>query len=405
MADRVLLMSHCVPPIVRGPSVVINRLFKRFSKDSYVILTSRFDAKKGIEIDERLRLPCKYYYVNIDTIVGGYNTDFFGILKKWLQVIPIVIKGINVIKREKCGKLLVCPTHGNFFLAAWVMHKVCRTPLYVYFFDLFSSDNGNVFFEPFMRRITQRLALRSAKCAFVMSEKLKDWYQARYPALNIRVIRHPVDRAQYFINNNRQISPNAKSIKIVFTGMIYEYQIDAIQNLAKAVNALDSVQFHIYSQRSKTYLEDMGVAGANIFYYGCLPNDEIIQVQKNADILFLPMSFHGEGTDRDVIMTASPTKIGEYLTSGRPILVHAPEDSYIAWYAKKYELGFVVEQRDAMLLKKAVETLLSDSKLRQRLVANALKASEMYDVGKAWNILTKELALVEKFGNNSSIGG
>lgn len=384
MANKVLLMSHCVPPLVRGSSVIITRLFKHFPNDSYVILASRFDKKAGLEVDEKLRLPCRYYYTNNETIVGGTKNDFFSRLGKWLEVIPIVMKGAKVVVEEKCSKILVYPTHGNFLLAAWAIHKIWKKQLYIYLFDLFfTSENGSNF-EQLMRKITEKAAMGSAECVFVMSEKLRDYYQAKYPKLSIKIIRHSVDRTKYLSrhDDNGQFDPTAKPVTIVFTGMIYGYQIDAIQNLARAVNGLDDVRFHIYTQRSRKYLEDMGVCGKNVFHYGYLSNDEIPRVQKNADILFLPMTFGGKGLNKDIVKTASPSKIAEYLAAGRPILIHAPSYSYVAWYANKYGFGLVVEEQDTNSLRAAIMRLMCDPQLKEKLIVNARKTAEMHDISR-----------------------
>ena len=378
-------MSHCVPPIVRGPSVIINRLFKRFPNDSYVILTSRFDKKAGLEVDEKLRLPCRYYYTNGETIVGGYKNDFFSRLGKWFEVIPIAMKGAKVAGEEKCGKVLVCPTHGNFLLAAWLIHKILKKPLYVYFFDLFTVSNEKLRLDAFMRKMSERMALKSSECIFVMSEKLEEYYQARYPGLKIRLIRHPVDEKEYMDCTRKEtedphISAGPKNI--IFTGMIYEYQIDAIQNLARAVSDLEGMEFHIYTQRSKDYLSAMGVLGKNVVYKGYESNRVLANIQKSADILFLPMSFHGIGTDPDVIKTASPSKISEYLAAGRPMLIHAPEDSYIAWYARKFEFGLVVDSQDIEVLKSAISELHKNIVLRKKLIANAKNMAKAHDISR-----------------------
>lgn len=400
--NKILLMSHCVPPTVRGPSVIISRLFSYFLSNSYGILTSQFE-RKGIHIDNDLRLSCKYYYVNIEPTAFGYKRTYYNILKKWLEVIPIVIKGLNVIKKGGFDKLVVCPTHGNFFLAAYLMHKICKKRLYVYYFDLFIINQRKPGFETFMRLLTERLALRSVECAFVMSEKLKDYYQARYPNLKIKIIRHSIDKRKY-LSCNENINKNGNSNmgpkKIVFTGMIYEYQIDAIRNLARAVNELNDVEFHIYTQRSKESLESMGVSGKNIVYCGYVTERELVRIQKDADILFLPISFHGPGTNADVIKTASPSKIAEYLAAGKPILVHAPEDAYITWYARKYEFGLVVDKPDLMALRKAITELGTNRQLREKLVSNSGKVSRMHDVSKVSRYLMEELGIV---GTSSGI--
>ncbi len=246
-----------------------------------------------------------------------------------------------------------------------------------------------------MRKITEKLAMGSAECVFVMSEKLRDHYQAKYPKLNMRIIRHSVDRTKYHLRHDdkERFDPTAKPVTIVFTGMIYGYQIDAIQNCAKAVNELDGVCFHIYTQGSREYLEGMGVCGKNVFYFGYLSNDDICRVQNNADILFLPMSFGGKGVNKDIVKTASPSKIGEYLAAGRPILIHAPNYSYVAWYASKYGFGLVVEDQDTNSLIAAIMRLMCDPQLKAKLILNAGKTVELHDISRVSHEFIKGLGM------------
>jgi len=391
---KLLLMSHCIPPIVRGTSVIISRLFNSFPVNEYVALTS-LTKRKELPVNNDLRLPCKYYYVDIETTTGGYKRTYSNIVRKWVEVVPIVIKGIKVIKKERCDRILVIPTHGNFFLAAYLINRIMKTRLYVYFFDAFIPEKEGFGFHSFMRKVTQRVALRSTQCAFVMSEKLQNYYQLRHPILRLKTVRHPVDRKKYKAVNMGEykaasIYPQFKTI--VFTGMIYEYQIDSIRNLARAINELNDVQFHIYTQRTREYLESMGVYGDNIIYFGYVTEKEMVRIQKNADILFLPMSFHGPGTNPDVIRTASPGKLAEYLAAERPILVHAPEDAYISWYAKKHGFGLVVDRPDITLLRESVRQLINDKELREELVLNASNLCKMHDVSKVSRFFMKELA-------------
>lgn len=382
--SKILLMSDCVPPIVRGPSIILYRLFKHLRANSYSVLTSQYDGK-GLILNKNLKLSCKYYYAKVETTVGGYKRTYFSTLIKWIEAFKIALEGVKVVKSEGHDKILVCPTHGNYLLAAYFVHKICKKNLYIYFFDLFRANKKWFDFDGLMRDLTVKLAAKSADGAFVMSEKLKDYYHARYPNLKIHIIRHPIDMKDYVShteNSSRNGGNSSVPKKIVFTGMIYEYQIDAIQNLVKALEGFKNIEFHIYTERSKQYLESMGVTGENIIYCGYADNRDLIRIQKEADILFLPMSFHGRGTNPDIIRTASPVKISDYLAAGRPILVHAPEDSYIAWYAKKYEFGLVVDEPNANSLRGAIMRLMRDSQLKETLIFNAAKTGEMHNISR-----------------------
>ena len=75
-------------------------------------------------------------------------------------------------------------------------------------------------------------------------------------------------------------------------------------------------------------------------------------IQRNADILFLPLAFNSPYPE--IIKTSSPGEIGEYLAGKKPILVHAPSDSFISWYFRKYNCGCVVDDDDSEKLAAAI---------------------------------------------------
>jgi glycosyltransferase involved in cell wall biosynthesis len=116
-------------------------------------------------------------------------------------------------------------------------------------------------------------------------------------------------------------------------------------------------------------------------------------VQQQADILFLGLAF--DSPIPEVIRTSAPGKMGEYLGSGRPILVHAPPDSFLSWYFKKEEWGMVVDQKDATVLGRGIERLLEDGRLRKRLVQNALSCARRdFSLRKARNELLRVLQAI-----------
>ena len=67
--------------------------------------------------------------------------------------------------------------------------------------------------------------------------------------------------------------------------------------------------------------------------------------------------------------------MAEYLASGRPVLVHAPRDSFVSWYFNRYECGLVVDRKDPAALSQAIWRLPDDADLR-RVGANAHTCAE-----------------------------
>ncbi len=384
--SKILFISHCVPPIPFGPSALFLRLFKYFPGDSYVVLTSRYE-KKIDTMGLGDKLQCKYYYAG-QTILGDYTR--WSSIREWLDVIAMVVKGLAIIRKEKITDLMVHPISGNFLLASYILHRITRIPLYIYALDLYTAAQ-TYRIRKLMSVPIEKAVMKVAKKVFVMSEALRDFYGNKYDFEPV-LLPHPIELKSY----NTQIVKNMKKARsgrkvIAFTGMIYEAQLDALQNFAGAVNGMSEVEFHIYSHRVTSKLISLGLSGNNIIHHGYVEQSKIADIQRDADILFLPMAFNSPYPD--IIKTASPAKLPEYLASGTPILVHAPEYAYISWYARKYGWGLVVDKPNLELLREAVEVLLRDDFLKEKLVQNAFNTVKMHDEVSVSNTLQKCLGI------------
>jgi glycosyltransferase involved in cell wall biosynthesis len=145
---------------------------------------------------------------------------------------------------------------------------------------------------------------------------------------------------------------------------------DAFRNLTEALGRLgrSDLTLHVYSAQPPQVLESQGIRGPIVFHDHCA-QDEIRRVQREADVLFLPLAF--DCPVPEVIQTSAPGKLGEYLASGRPILVHAPADSFLAWYFRTHECGALVDVNDAGAVADALRRLIDDEAFRSKLIRNA----------------------------------
>ena len=111
-------------------------------------------------------------------------------------------------------------------------------------------------------------------------------------------------------------------------------------------------------------------------------------MQAEADILFLPLAFDCPAPD--VVRSALPGKFPEYLASGRPILVHAPADSFVAWYCRQHHCAAVVDEPDTRALADGLHRLISDGNFRRAIIRAALcRARKDFDPEvSARNLLT-----------------
>jgi glycosyltransferase involved in cell wall biosynthesis len=105
-----------------------------------------------------------------------------------------------------------------------------------------------------------------------------------------------------------------------------------------------------------------------------IPQSEVPAVLRQADILFLPLAFRSPIPE--VIRTSAPGKTGEYLSVRRPILVHAPGDSFVSWYFRDNRCGIVVDEEDPGALASAIARILDDETLRSEVSTHARRAAE-----------------------------
>lgn len=113
----------------------------------------------------------------------------------------------------------------------------------------------------------------------------------------------------------------------------------------------------------------MSVGGPDVALRGHLASSEVFEELRRADILFLPLAFDSHFPE--LIRTSCPMKTGEYLASGRPILVHAPAGSFLDWYFTRHECGVVVSERDPEVLAEAIRRIRDNVELRERIGRNA----------------------------------
>jgi glycosyltransferase involved in cell wall biosynthesis len=106
-----------------------------------------------------------------------------------------------------------------------------------------------------------------------------------------------------------------------------------------------------------------------------LPYGEILERQRKADILFLPLAF--ESPIPQVIRTSAPGKLGEYLASGRPLLAHVPANSFVAYYFKKHQCGFIVDQNNPDELAAEIKKIIVNPDGQNEIVRNARRQASL----------------------------
>jgi glycosyltransferase involved in cell wall biosynthesis len=116
------------------------------------------------------------------------------------------------------------------------------------------------------------------------------------------------------------------------------------------------------------------------YKYKCLqhqlfvPYDDLPKVFSGADFLVLPYDFSEKSIK--YIKYSMPTKVSEFMISGSPIIIFAPEETAIVKYARKYKWAKVITENNCIKIAESLKALIQNKTERQLIAKNAIEIAE-----------------------------
>ena len=375
--------------------MMLYRLLKDVRPDDYCLIsTSNFET--GEEVYSRT-LPGKYFQISAAfELTRGYR---FG-LKILREVFNVSLGAFararqiaHIVRTEHCQAVLSCSSGADLLdvPAGFIASRLARVPFYVYLFDTYSHMWVQADTQ-FIGRRLEPFILRRAAGIVSTNELVRKLLASRY-GVDSTVIHNPCDISEYEKLSHESVPRSDDEVRIVYTGSISESHYDALRNLVTAIELIGrrNVKLHLYTFTSTDRLAAEGIRGP-VVYHGHESVFTMPSVQREADILFLPLAF--ESPYPELMRVSSPSKIGEFLAARKPVLVHAPPDSFLSTYFRRYECGLVADQNKPEAVAEALEKLMDDSELRQRLSANAwIRATTDFSLPVAQSTLATLLDL------------
>ncbi len=396
---KTLIISTWAPPSIGGPKNM-HCLFSQFPRDSYCILTSyygidNYSAQNGDW------LPGKYYFYDNPAFedVPGQRSRMLasspqrdrisslrhlakriGFVKAILgpflilgQILMIIRLGRKAIRKENVKTLFGVSDFGPALISTYFLSRLTNKPIVLHLYDLYKGNllpfPGNLlasFFEP-------RLISRAEKI-IVTNEGTRDYYIKRYG--------NAIEKKLFVIHNSVSPEPYAEEkiseynleppYSILFAGRIYWPQAQAIRELIDTIKDIKlDIKFNIYSPNPKDYLEKLGISESDRIAIRAATPQEMPSLQAKADILFLPLSWNTKAPD--IIRTATPGKLTDYLATGRPILIYAPNDTALVKYARENNFAYIVDVENKELLQKTIIEIITNKEKSLLLIENARK--------------------------------
>jgi glycosyltransferase involved in cell wall biosynthesis len=368
------LVSTALAPSASGQARVLESLLRGMPADRCIQMSDRMEFLEKVPADQRIGR-----YVPLSPARSGRNATVFRRAREIAGILRAVPRPV----------IVGCTADPFDLPASFLAARWRRAPFVAYLFDdpVFQWPAGS--YRRFARG-WERIWAKFVDAVVTPNELLAGDVSQREPRVKPVIIRNPV-KLDAFTAPERPWPANAAGpLRILYTGSVYHAQGDAFRNLVAAMDRFPGrYELHVYTSQPQSEFEKYGIAGPNVVRHEYVDGDAIHPIQQSADILFLPLAFFS--TIQEVIRTSAPLKMGEYLATGRPVLVHAPAGSFVSTFYRSHACGLVVDQPDVDALAKALSELSHNAKLRAEIVAAARRTVPEFGLDRSrktfWSLI------------------
>ena len=379
----IAIVSHTIPGDLNGQAVMLDRLSLAKDSPGFVFIdTDRKARPRPPLAGGRLCKP-----VGIPLMLR----KLFRVRKLHSQLFSLLVQQrsraiARIVSRHGCQSIVAC-TGGDLvdLPAAVEAGRLTGLPTFLYYFDDYrlqwTSINGR-----WSRKVTSQLRDRAeprvlslAQGVITPNETLADDMRRRTDT-PVRIVRNPVDVGNYRVLRDRLVKPpltTDRTLRIVYTGSIYAAQADSLRRLCESIELLRqrgiSMQLHTYGPPPSREIRDV-LPVDRIHFHPAVSPVEAAEVQVQADLIFLPLSFDCEYPE--LIRTSAPGKFGEYLASGTPVVVHAPPGSFPVTFVAEHRCAASCDRPESRQLAETLAGLIEMPAAAEAICLRAINVAE-----------------------------
>jgi glycosyltransferase involved in cell wall biosynthesis len=179
---------------------------------------------------------------------------------------------------------------------------------------------------------------------------------------------NPIDLSQWMSVSRKNWNASTP-FRLFYAGRIGTANQASLKDVCNAVAELHGEGKQVrLDLHTLDYNSEMGMAyqrSGCVYVNPPIPYKDMPQALAKADTLILPLDF--DSSSIRFARYSMPTKTSEYMASGTPVLVYAPDKMAVSDYAQQEQWGCVVAKRTLQELKQSIVELMNDQPFRERL--------------------------------------
>jgi glycosyltransferase involved in cell wall biosynthesis len=378
---HMVLVSSYFPPVVGGTSTVLRNLLAQLNPQKISVVT------------ENRELPADAPRTEVPQGLKIYKTGLHASLFKkipyiwrWERFFRFALifhvreLTLRAIKESEAKFILGIYPNWPFLIGAYLAHRASGIPLLTYHMDIPVRRSAMAAFEGFFIETYEEKILRAANKRLIISDGYAQDFTHRF-GLNSTLLPHSIDLAEV----RRRMAelpgpPTDGPTRIVHTGIV-EGQKEGLLRIAKTLHKNPDLDARLIlsTPTPREHLLSQG------FDLPCveiltLPHDKVLDLQASAHILVTVLPFFHK--TKEGALTGYPTKLVEYLATGRPILIHAPAWTHLCQHANRDGYASIVDHPCEESIADAIRKLRQDNAHARTISQKATEQANNFDIQK-----------------------
>ncbi|RFZ94847.1 glycosyltransferase [Mucilaginibacter conchicola] len=217
-----------------------------------------------------------------------------------------------------------------------------------------------------------RELLNRSSVLMSISHKMAEVYKVKYQK-NFTTFHNPIDLEFWsrFQRNNYDLP---KTPTLLYAGRVGLGIDSSLKLVAKAVQKTNTdlkvaLRFVIQTKQRPEWIDEFDCVDHKSF----VSYEDLPKTFSEADFLILPYDFSEKSLQ--FIGYSMPTKATEYMISGSPVIVFAPQETALVNYAEKENWAAVVTKNDPSALYNCLATLIKSKEKRVALASRAIEVA------------------------------